>query len=113
MHELAITEGIMDTALPAAKAAGAQKILEIRLKIGDLSGVFPEYITENFEKLSKGTIAEGAKLKFSKIPASIHCMQCGFEGEINRSKIECPKCSGTDFKITSGREYYVDSLEVE
>ena len=113
MHELAITEGIIEAAVPAAKAAGAKKILEIRLKIGELSGVFPEYIQEYFDLASAGTIAEGAKLKVENIPPQISCPDCGYEGVINRRKIRCPECGGLNFKLTAGREYYVDSLEVE
>ena len=41
MHELAITEGIIAAAVPEAQKHGAQRILEIRLKIGELSGVLP------------------------------------------------------------------------
>ena len=113
MHELAITEGIMDAAVPAALESGAKKILEIRLKIVELSGVFPECINEYFKVLSEGTIAEGAVLKVEKIPVSIHCAECGFEGPVDRHKVKCPKCGGIDYKITGGREYFVDSLEVE
>ena len=53
MHELAITEGIIKAAVPAAQNAGAKRILKIRLKIGELSGVFPEYIQEYFDKHPK------------------------------------------------------------
>ena len=113
MHELAITEGIVETAIPAAQSGGAERILEIRLKIGELSGVFPEYIEEYLQVVTKGTIAEGAKLKVEKIPVSIICGSCDFEGPIDRKNAKCPDCAGTDFKITGGREYYVDSLEVE
>lgn len=113
MHELAITEGIMEAAIPTAKEAGAKKILEIRLKIGELSGVLPECIEYYFNLVSKDTIAEGAKLSVSKIPVGIFCNKCGFSGDIDRKKIICPKCGGIDFQITKGREYFVDSLEVE
>lgn len=113
MHELAITEGIIEAAVPAAEKAGAKKILEIRLKIGELSGVLPEYIQYYFDIASKGTLAEGAKLTSTVIPVSIKCPDCGFEGPINRKKIRCPDCGGIHFKITAGREYFVDSLEVE
>lgn len=113
MHELAITEGIMEAALPAAEKSGAKKILEIRLKIGELSGVFPECIEEYLNMLAKGTIAEGAKLKVEKIPISIRCGECGFEGPVERKNVRCPECGSGDFRITGGREYYVDSLEVE
>ncbi len=113
MHELAITEGIIEAAVPAAKKAGAKKILEIRLKIGELSGVFPEYIQEYFDMASEDTIAKGAVLKVETIRAAIKCGICGYEGVIDRKKIKCPKCGSIDFKLTAGREYYVDSLEVE
>ena len=113
MHELAITEGIIEAAVPAAIQAGAKKILEIRLKIGELSGVFPEYIQEYFDIASAGTIAEGARLVVENIPPAIKCPDCGYEGIIDRRKIKCPECGSLAFKLVAGREYYVDSLEVE
>ena len=113
MHELAITEGIINTAVPAAREAGAGKILEIRLKIGELSGVLPACIQEYFDIVSQGTIAEGARLSVERIPVSVRCLDCGFEGVIDRKKIRCPRCGGAELRITAGREYYVDSLEVE
>lgn len=113
MHELAITEGIMEAALPAAKEAGAKKILEIRLKIGELSGVIPECIQEYFDIISKDTIAQDAKLIFEKIPITIRCKSCDFEGEIEKKSRTCPKCNSNDFSIIAGREYFVDNLKVE
>lgn len=113
MHELAITEGIIDAAVPAALEHGAKRILEIRLKIGELSGVLPKSLQEYFDIASKGTIAENAKLTVEKIPATIACNTCGYEGVIERKKARCPQCDGVDYKLVGGREYYVDSLEVE
>ena len=113
MHELAITEGIMEAAIPEAERFGAKKILEIRLKIGELSGVLPECIQEYFNIVSRGTIAEGARLAVEKIPITIECHACGYDGEIPKRKIHCPRCDSSEIKIKSGREYFVDSLEVE
>ena len=113
MHELAITEGIISAAVPEAQKHGASRILEIRLKIGELSGVLPAYIQECFDVVSEGTIAQGARLVIERIPVTVRCAGCGFEGPIDRKKIRCPQCDGVELKIISGREYYVDSLEVE
>ena len=113
MHELAITEGIMEAAVPEAERAGAKKILEIRLKIGELSGVLPECIQEYFNIVSRGTIAEGARLSVEKIPITIDCLSCGYNGEIPKRKIHCPVCDSSEIKLRTGREYFVDSLEVE
>ena len=113
MHELAITEGILEAAVPAAKAAGAKKILEIRLKIGELSGVIPSCIEEYLHIAAKGTIAEEAKLKVERIPAEIRCEACGRESRPGIKRGLCPFCGSTDIRIIRGREYFVDSLEVE
>ena len=113
MHELAITEGIIEAAVPAAQKGGAEKILEIRLRIGELSGVVPECILEYFEAASRGTIAEGAEVLFEKTPATISCRDCGYDGVITRGEYTCPGCGSTAFSITGGREFYVESLKVE
>lgn len=113
MHEMAITEGIMEAAVPAAQAQGAKKILEIRLKIGELSGVIPECIQYYFDIVSQGSIAEGARLRVETIPVTVQCRDCGYEGGIDRKKIRCPQCGSGELKLLSGREYYVDSLEAE
>lgn len=113
MHELSITEGIIQAAIPEAEKHGAKRILEIRLKIGELSGVLPECIQYYFDIASKGTIAENAKLKVEKIPVTIRCLDCGYEGIIDRKKIRCSKCGSANFKLLGGKEYFVDSLEAE
>ena len=113
MHELAITEGIIRAAVPEAEKHGAKRILEIRLKIGELSGVLPECIQYYFDIASRGTIAENARLGVERIPASIACPDCGYEGPVDRRKIRCPGCSGVNFRLTGGKEYFVDSLEAE
>lgn len=113
MHELAITEGIMEAAIPEAEKAGAKKINEIRIKIGELSGVLPECIEYYFNIVSKGTIAEGAKIVPIKIPVGIECPDCGYSGDIDRKKIICKGCGGKNFKVVRGREYFVDSLDCD
>ena len=113
MHELSIVEGIMRAAVPEAEKHGAKKILAVRLRIGELSGVIPECISEYFAIAAKGTMAEGAKLEVERIPIRVRCPDCGYEGGIDRKRIRCPGCSGSDIRIIAGREYFVDSLEVE
>ena len=113
MHELAITEGIIQAAVPEALKHGAKRVLEIRLKIGELSGVIPECIQYYFDIASKGTIAENAKLVVERVPVSIRCLDCGYEGPIDRRKIRCCQCDSINFKLIGGKEYFVESLEVE
>ena len=58
-----------------------------------------------------GTAAEGARLDIEPLPARIRCPDCGYEGPPEGSA--CPRCGGAAFRLTAGREFYVEAMEVE
>ncbi len=113
MHELVIVEGILDVVIPEVKKHDAKKILSIRLKVGELSGVIPECVHEYFGIAAKGTMAEGAKVVIEPLPVRIRCPDCGRESEIHKGTDSCPVCGSRRFRIISGREYYIESVEAE
>lgn len=113
MHELAITDSIMKIAIKEAEKNNFNKVLSIKIKIGEFSGVLPQLIQEYYNIVSEGTIAENANLVIEKIPVKIKCQDCNQTNEIDKMKVMCPDCKGTNVKIIAGREFYVDSIEVE
>lgn len=113
MHELALTEGILKIAAGEAEKHRVKRVVSIRLKVGELSGVVPALIQEYFNIVSRGTAAEGASIIVEKVPGVVGCLDCGEESKIEKMRLKCSKCGGYNVKIISGREYYVDSLEVE
>ena len=86
MHELAITQSILDISLKAAQAQHARRIRTIRLTIGPFSGVVPECVQMYLDVLAKGTIAEGAKIEARTLPLRVHCRACGRDSEIEDRK---------------------------
>lgn len=114
MHELPITESIVRIAVEEAEKHNIKKINEIRLKIGELTGLVPECIQQYFDFASKGTVAEGAQIIIAKIPITMKCTACGYIGETNNfTNNKCPICNSIDMKLASGNEFYIDSMEVE
>lgn len=114
MHELPVTESIVRIAVEEAERHKAKKINEIRIKVGELSGLVPECIQYYFDIISSGTITEGAQLKIYKIPITMKCSSCGFVGETKDfTDNKCPGCMSTQMKMVGGNEFYIDSLEVE
>ncbi len=113
MHEYAITENIIKTVNAEAEKAGAKKITEIKLVIGDLSSVVDESVQMYFDIISKDTLAECAKLVFKRVPAEYRCRQCGNEFVRNSSSFDCPKCGGDSILTDKGKEFYIESIEVE
>jgi hydrogenase nickel incorporation protein HypA/HybF len=113
MHEASITESMLNLALEKAQEAKANKIMSINLIVGELSGVVPDCVQFYFDVLSKNTIAEGAKLNFEIKQTQIKCRKCQNVFTPADHKWICPQCNETSVEIASGRECYMESLEVE
>jgi hydrogenase nickel incorporation protein HypA/HybF len=113
MHEASITESMLSLALEKAKEAKADKITRINLVVGELSGVVPECIQFYFDVMSKKTIAEGAKLAFETKPTQVKCRKCQTVFTPDNHEWKCPECKETSVEIISGRECYMESIEVE
>lgn len=113
MHELGITENIVNIALDKANEAQASKVTQINLVIGELSGVVPDCIQFYFGSLSKDTIAQEAVLHFELVPAQLRCRNCSTIFHPQDTLWSCPECRGQSVEIFKGRELYIESLEVE
>ena len=113
MHELGITQEILRIATEYAERAGAQRITDIYLVIGDLSSVVDDSVQFYFDFLSADTIAAGARLHFKRIAARLRCRKCGREFEPKGRDWRCPQCGSIAGKVVAGREFYLDSIEVE
>ena len=113
MHEMAIVQSMLNIALRAGEDAGAKRVKEIRVKMGEFSDVVPVVIREYFAVAAKGTICEGAEIKITRIPVTMRCRTCGWQGGVDKRHIVCGGCGGTSLSLISGREFYVESLEAE
>lgn len=119
MHELSVTQSILDIVLAHARQAGANRILRISLVVGDLSGIVGESVQFYFDFLSRDTLAEGAELVFQHVPARFRCQACGTQYEpqaqqepLLRPDWSCPVCGALSPEAVGGRELLVESIEV-
>lgn len=113
MHELAITEAVIELINREAGEKGFKKVLGISLRVGEYSGIIPECIREFFPIAAMDSIAQGAELEIQSLPAAFRCLNCGYEGPVSRKEACCPMCRSREIRMTAGREFYVDSLKVE
>ena len=114
MHELPVTQSILDIALRHAAKAGASRILAIHLTIGSLTGFIDDSIQFYFGFLSKDTPAAGAKLTINRIPPLAECRSCRAEYAPPDSRLwACPECGALGGDVIAGKEFLVSSIEVE
>jgi hydrogenase nickel incorporation protein HypA/HybF len=113
MHELSITESLLKIVVAAAEERRATRITAIRIVVGDLAQVDPESVQFYLDVLAKDTIAAGVRLAVERRPLRANCRACGREFKVEEAHFACPNCGCGDTEIVSGRELYVDSIEVE
>ena len=113
MHELSVTQQVLNIAVEKAQENGAATIKQIDLVIGDLSSIVDESVQFYFDILSRGTPAEGAKLVFRRVPATVRCRRCTHEFTARGEDWTCPQCREMDCQIVTGNEFYLESIEVE
>lgn len=113
MHELPITQHLLEIVLRHAEQAGAARVTDIYLVIGQLSSYVDELIQFYWDTLCRGTVAEGAQLHFEHIQAEVECQACGMHsawGEIGQG---CPNCGSLRVKVIAGEEFYVRAIRVQ
>ena len=113
MHEMAMAQGIMDIVEDYARRSNAKKVRTISLLIGEMAGVVFESLEFCFKAVARGSIAEDAEIKLSKVPLTGRCSDCGWQGHIENYNFFCPECSSAHVNIVSGRELRVEYLEVD
>ncbi|MGD2027697.1 MAG: hydrogenase maturation nickel metallochaperone HypA [Anaerolineales bacterium] len=113
MHELAITEKILEISLDHAKKANAAQISNIHLVIGQLSSIVDDSVQFYWDFLAKDTIAEGADLHFRRLPLIIKCKLCNHTYSPKNQDLTCPECSGEKILIIQGEEFYLEAIDID
>jgi len=113
MHELSIVASLFELLEEKAKEKKAKKIVSVKLKVGALSGVVPEFLETAFDIYKKDTIASESKLKIEEVPLKIRCQQCGTETVKDDFVFICEKCDSRELKTLSGTELLLEKIEME
>ncbi|MCE1255607.1 MAG: hydrogenase maturation nickel metallochaperone HypA [Anaerolineae bacterium] len=113
MHELSVTENILNITLKHAREANASKVTDIHIVIGQLSSIVDESVDFYWKIISEDTICSDATLHFKRIPAEFFCTDCKSTFPLEQELAPCPHCGSVHINIVSGEEFYLDSIEIE
>lgn len=124
MHELSISQAIIDTAI---RHANGRHVTVVDVRLGRLRQVVADSLAFYFEIVSRDTDVEGAHLRIEHVAALLRCPACwcewdpappavashdSYEGGLPPvPAFRCPTC-GEPGEVLRGGELEVESIEV-
>ena len=112
MHEQSIVASLLSIAVEDAKKDKAQRIISIKLVVGELTGVEKDAVSFYFGFMAKNTIAAGASLEFNYTKAQLRCRDCDIIFPRDKLEFNCPECNKKAIEIVGGRELYIEKMEI-
>lgn len=114
MHEMGIASGVLESVVSVARKAGASKICQVNLRIGDIREVVPETLDFAWEVLREDDpLTMECELAFERVHPRSVCTACGCEFDHDRFHMRCPACGSAATNLVRGRELDIVSIEVE
>jgi len=134
VHEFALAEAVITTALREAKREGIEKIRRIEVRIGELQRIQADTFEFALREImpAKEPRLAGTKLELKIEPAQFRCRPCShvftltetggpqgkdeseaihFIPELAHAFLECPNCHSPDFELLQGRGVSIGAIE--
>jgi len=132
MHEWALAEAVIATAIEESRKEGVKEITGIKLKIGELQQMELEVFEFALDELAKeqDELLTNVKIEMETEPAIFRCRVCGhewdfdeaglsddegeavhFAPEVAHAYVRCPSCKSPDFEVTQGRGVLIQSIK--
>jgi len=115
MHEFSIGQSIVDMVTEALAQTKPKpvRLRKTKIVVGRYHQIEPEHLGFAYGVLIQGTPAEGSVLDITPVPITALCRACGWKGPIQGTFFSCGQCGDGDIEMVSGRELYLESLEVD
>jgi hydrogenase nickel incorporation protein HypA/HybF len=110
---MSLAQGILEILEDTARRESATRVKTVWLELGALSSVEPEAMTFCFDVVTRGTVADGARLNIEAVPGKAWCLQCNQPTPIARRDDACPLCGGYQLQVADGTQMRVRELEIE
>jgi hydrogenase nickel incorporation protein HypA/HybF len=115
VHELSITEAILQTVLDHARRQGAEQVHRILLVVSEFSDLQPMWLQRYFSRLAEGSVAEHARLEIESAAPEFTCNECGARFFLSLRGIDrvlCTECGSGECTLVRKADYVVEEIEV-
>jgi hydrogenase nickel incorporation protein HypA/HybF len=112
VHEMSLAEGMLQLVEDGARRNAAGAVKAVWLEIGTLAQVEVDALRFCFDAVTRGTLAQGARLEIVDTPGAAWCMPCGARVPIARIGDACPRCGSHQLQVVQGQELRVREIEI-
>ena len=112
MHEVALSQSLLDAIVAAAQTGTVKRVVQARLELGELTCVDQDTLGFAFDVVSRGSIAEGCELVFDRKTARVSCPACGWTGRWDATRPGCRGCGADSMELTAGGELQLVAIDV-
>lgn len=113
MHELSVAHAIVSTVVEALPE-DAPRVLEVRVRIGVLSGVVPAALDYAYDVAAQGTRLADAALHIERAAVVIHCARCHAARTLaSTTDFTCPECGTPSGNVIDGKDMEIVSIVLE
>lgn len=113
MHELSLACSLVEEAEKVLDAENAGRAVCVTVGIGKLSGIEMDAFEFAFPMAAKGTRIEQAELVIHDLPIAVRCRVCDKESSPDFPQCACTHCGSDDIELLGGREFNIESMEIE
>ena len=113
MHEMSLLESLVALVEDERRKQDFSRVRMIRLRVGALGHVEPEALRFCFDAITRGTIADGARLEIETVPGEGWCSRCRRTVPLAERFAACPLCGMAPVRLTAGDELRLAEMEVE
>lgn len=115
MHELSLAQNIVSIVRSELSrlSISESRLRGVRLTIGKLMQVVPASLLYGLEIIGEENGFKNVRYAVNECPLKIACTGCGAESEIETFVLRCGKCGSEKIKVVGGREFVVDSIDID
>jgi hydrogenase nickel incorporation protein HypA/HybF len=113
MHEFGIAAEMLRVALDYAAKRNAKRITQFDIAISAAADESADALRFHFENLTRGTIAAGARVEITRVPAQAKCLDCGNAFALESQELQCPRCASPRVRALVQDEFKLTSIDVE
>ncbi len=112
MHELSVCESLLTQVRATAEANHATAVGRITVRLGPLSGVEADLLSQAFTIARNGPLTNEAVLAIETQPVRVRCRDCGNENDAATNRLLCGACNSYRVDLISGDELLLAQVEL-